>query len=359
MTETRALVVTQDEDLLDDLLRLAAVSGTDVDVATDVGSARALWRSARLVLLGVDAAARLTFRPARRSSVVLVGRDLDDARVWELGVHAGAEHVAVLPDAEAWLIDLLTTAADRRVESAPLIAVVGGRGGAGATTLAVALALAAAETGQLAMLADIDPLGGGIDLALGGDGATGVRWDGFATASGRLPSAAVSAVLPRIEGLTVLTWTRGSSDSELVPLLAVEAAVDAGRRAHDVVIADLPRTLDAGSAGLFVAEQASHVLLVVPAELRAAAAAARVGAQLRHCADVRVVVRGPSPGGLDGWLIADALGLPLAGSMRAEGGLAAAYERGQLPGTKPRSALRDFARATIADLAPVARRTVA
>jgi secretion/DNA translocation related CpaE-like protein len=359
MAETRPLVVTDDEDLLDDLLRLSAVSGTEVDVAPDVGSARGLWRSARLVLLGVDAAYRLAVRPARRSSVVLVGRDLDDAGVWELGVHAGAEHVAVLPDAESWLLDLLTTAADRRVEPAPLIAVVGGRGGAGATTLAVALAIAAAEAGHTTMLADVDPLGGGIDVALGGDGAAGARWDGFAAATGRLPSSAVSGVLPRIESLSVLTWSRGPDAAERVPLVAVEAAVDAGRRAHDVVVADLPRSLDPGSAGLFVAHEASVVLIVVPAELRATAAAARVGAQLRHCADVRVVVRGPSPGGLDGWLIADSLDLPLAGTMRAEAGLAAAYERGYLPGTKPRSPLREFARATIADLAPSARRTVA
>jgi hypothetical protein len=70
-------------------------------------------------------------------------------------------------------------------------------------------------------------------------------------------------------------------------------------------------------------------------------------------------VRGPSPGGLDGWLIADALGLPLAATLRAESGLAAAYERGEVPGTRARSPLAQFASRTIDELTAVTRRSAA
>jgi secretion/DNA translocation related CpaE-like protein len=350
-------VITDDDELLDDLLRLAAVSGTDVDVVPDVGAARGLWRSARVVLLGSDAALRTRTRPPRRRGVVLVGHDLDDGGVWELGVLVGAEHVAVLPDAEAWLLDVLTSGADRRLDPAPIIAVIGGRGGAGATTVAVALAMASVRVGRSTMLLDADPLGGGIDLALGGEGASGLRWDAFDTVSGRLASAELTGVLPSIDGLTVLTWERSAPGCASVPVPAIEAAVDAGRRGHDLVVADLPRALDLGAQS--VADQAAVVFLVVPAELRAAAAAARVRYQLQGCADVRLVVRGPSPGGLDGWLIADALGLPLAADLRAEQGLAAAYERGEVPGTRPRSPLAQFADRTVEEFIAVGRRPAA
>ncbi len=357
MPDSRPLVITNDDELLDDLLRLAAVSGTDVDVLPDVGSARALWRSARMVLLGSDAADRVRTPPPRRLGVILVGNDEDDGGVWELAMHVGAEHVAVLPDAEAWLIDVLASGGDRRLEPAPLVAVIGGRGGAGATTLAVALAVAGARAGRDTMLLDADPLGGGIDLALGGEGAGGLRWDAFDSVSGRLASADVAKVLPSIEGLTVLTWERSRPGCASVPVVAIQAAVDAGRRGHDLVVADLPRALDLGAQS--VAEQASTVFLVIPAELRAAAAAARVRFQLQGCADVRLVVRGPSPGGLDGPLIADALGLPLAVDLRPEQGLSAAYERGEAPGTRPRSPLAQFASSVVAEVAAGARRPAA
>src|SRR5258708_25568371 len=51
----------------------------------------------------------------------------------------------------------------------PLIAVIGGCGGAGASTLAVSLAVTALGVGRRAILFDADPLGGGLEplVALG------------------------------------------------------------------------------------------------------------------------------------------------------------------------------------------------
>jgi len=99
---TRPLLVTSDPLLLDDLLRLAAAGGVEVDVAHDVPSARRTWARAPLVLLGHDLAAPCArSRLPRRPQVVLVGGDLDDAGVWQIAVEVGAEHVVFLPLAEA------------------------------------------------------------------------------------------------------------------------------------------------------------------------------------------------------------------------------------------------------------------
>ena len=350
----RPLVVTADPDVLDDLLRLAATAGAEVQVAADAGAARPAWSTAPLVLLGPDvpeACARLGL--PRRTGVVLVGVDLDDAGIWQRAVSVGAEHVAFLPDGERWLSDRLADAAEGGGPAGAVVAVLGGRGGAGATTLACALAVTAARTGSSVLLVDGDPLGGGIDLVFGEEEDGGVRWRDFAATRGRVPSAVLAGALPRSHGLSVLSWDRG--DTRTVPAEAVESVLAAGRRSHDLVVVDLPRTVD--EASRVVLSAATTVLLVVPQEVRAAAAASRVAAAVGVlCRDLRVVTRGPSPTGLAGTQVARALGLPLLGELRPERGLEAALERGDPPGLRPRSPLGRLCAALLEELLPPVRR---
>ena len=334
---TRPLVVTADPDVLDDLLRLAATAGTDLEVAADAGAARRSWSSAPLVVVGPDATsgcARLAL--PRRSGVVVVGVDLDDASIWQRAVSVGAEHVALLPDAERWLTDRLADAVEGGGPAGALVAVVGGRGGAGATTLASALAVTASRSGRTTLLVDGDPLGGGIDLVFGGEHDAGVRWRDLVATRGRVPAAVLAGALPRMNDLAVLSWDRG--DARAVPVEAVEAVLSAGRRAHDLVVVDLPRSVDDASRAVLAA--ASTVVLVVPNEVRAAAAASRVVAAVGMlCRDLRVVTRGPSPSGLTGEQVAGALGLPLLGDLRPEPGIDLALERGEPPARRGRTPL--------------------
>ena len=85
----------------------------------------------------------------RRPGVVVVPTDLDDAQLWQLAAAAGAESVQPLPGAEALLVDRLAAAADGPARGTT-VAVVGGRGGAGASTLACALARTARAAGDRA-----------------------------------------------------------------------------------------------------------------------------------------------------------------------------------------------------------------
>ncbi len=326
---SRPLVLTEDPVLLDDLLRLAALAGTEVDVAAGPPTERPRWLDPPLVVLGADVAARCA-RAAlpRRPAVVLVARDLDDVAVWQRGVAVGAEHVVFLPDAEPWLVDRLAEAAEPSQGSAAIIGVVGGRGGAGATTLAVSLARVAAGRGAQAWLVDGDPLGGGIDLALGGEHAVGARWPEVAQARGRLPAAALAAALPLLHGIRVLSCARAGAE---VPAEAVPAVLGAARRTADLVVVDLPR--HGGPALTALLMLLDTCLVLVPCELRAAAAAAQLAGRLRpHCGDLRLVTRGPAPAGLAPSDVEGVVGVPLAGAMRAHGGLAAQLERGDPPG---------------------------
>ncbi|MFC8271907.1 septum site-determining protein Ssd [Streptomyces sp. NPDC057271] len=341
------LIVTEDLALLDDLLRLCAAAGAEPAVHHTVPEHRASWAEAPLVLVGDDAAARCR-GATRRPGVILVGRDHGgladplagpDPDVWRRAVDIGADCVLRLPDAESWLVDRIADAAEGAGQQALTVGVIGGRGGAGASTLACALALAGARTGRRTLLVDGDPLGGGLDVLLGGERAEGRRWPDFVASKGRVAGGALEESLPSVRGLRVLSWDRG--DSVLVPAEAMRSVLAAARRRGGIVVVDLPRRVDAAVNEALA--QLDLGLLVVPGELRAVAAAHRVaahaGAVLR---DLRAVVRGPYAPGLDDRWVADTLGLPLAGELPHEPGLLATLDSGAPPGAEARGPLGRF-----------------
>ncbi|WP_018352262.1 septum site-determining protein Ssd [Longispora albida] len=330
MEEHRSLIVTADPHLLDELLRLTAAAGILPMVAPDVVAARALWSAAPLVIVGGDQAqawarARLPRRP--RTVLVLTGEP--DGQLWQVAEWLGVEHVAALPAAEHWLMQKFEALAAGR--PVPVIGVVGGRGGAGASVLAAGLAVTAARQGARALLVDADPLGGGADLVLGWENLDGLRWPELSRAElGKLPAGG---------RLTVLAQGR----DEPVDLTGdlVDAAVRTGQQGCDLMVVDLPRTFD--EAARRALEHADRLLLVVPAELRACAAAAQVVLRAGpQRAPMEVVVRLPSPGRLRPKEVARALGLPLAGALRSEPGLAAALEQGTAPASEGRGPLAEL-----------------
>jgi secretion/DNA translocation related CpaE-like protein len=335
----RPLLVTGDADLLDHLVRLAAAAGVETEVAQDVGAARRAWSTAPVVLVGADlvgAVARAGL--PRRASVLVADWSREDSGVWQAAAAAGAEAVHPLPGADDLLVRRL--AGSRRPSTGRVLAVAGGRGGAGASTLACALARTAARSAPTTLLVDADPLGGGLDLAMGAEAAAGLRWPHLVGAEGRTDPHELTAALPVVDGVSVLSWHRG--DPTDLPPAAMESVLGAARTAHRLTVVDLPRALD--PAARTAAAVADAVLLVVPAEIRATAAAGQVAARLTTCtADLRVVVRGPAPGGLTDVLVAAELGLPLAGWLAPEPGLAAALERGEPPGRSGRGPLARLA----------------
>lgn len=379
MAERRALVITRDRELLDDLDRVAAAAGCELDRADGAPAGRPGWSSAPLVLL--DAAAVGECAAAgfgRRRGVLVLCRGEPPPDLWRRCMEVGAEEVLSLPGAEPRLVDALADAVDATARPGRSIAVVGGRGGAGASVFAAALALVALRRWRRALLVDCDPLGGGLDYLLGAEEVTGLRWPQLGLSGGRVAATALHDALPAVSAdggrLTVLSCGRDRSlpngsalngsafngsalngsafngwgpDGWEPSAEAVAAVVDAGRRSGDTVVCDLPRHLpDAAVAAL---SRADLVVLVVPAEVRACAAAVPVLDRLQALgAPVRLVVRGPSPGGLLPVDVSRALGLPVLTAMRPAAGLAAALDAGRLPIRSTRSPLARAA-ATVLD----------
>ncbi|WP_203900868.1 septum site-determining protein Ssd [Virgisporangium aliadipatigenens] len=343
----RPLLVTDDAALLDEVLQVAASAGADVEVAVDPAGARPHYGLAPIVLVGVDqaeACGRAALPP--RAGVVLVGLVADPP--WPLAQAIGAEHIALLPSASSWLAERFAVAAGRPPVPMPsrVVATVGGKGGAGASVLAAGLSVTAARSGLRVLLIDADPLGGGLDLVLGWEELDGLRWPGLASQTmGPVSPPALVDALPKRGDLAVLSCDR-DAEWEL-PADAIDAAITAGRQSRDLVVIDLPRHFDDVSA--IALAQADRVLLVVPAELRGCAAAARVaaGAQ-RFTKTLRLVVRGSTK--LRPREIERALGIPVAGIFRNDPALAQLLERGEPPAGSGNGPLAGLCRELLAGL---------
>ncbi|MGH3545003.1 MAG: septum site-determining protein Ssd, partial [Mycobacteriales bacterium] len=294
----------------------------------------------------------------RRGSVILLAShqrntlpatDSDDgeSQTWQLAAAIDVDHVVDLPAGAAWLAERLSSATHGPQGS--VVGVVGGRGGAGASVLASALAVTAAHAGYRTMLVDADPLGGGLDLLLGRESYEGARWPDLIAAPTGGVDGVIYDALPRLGELSLLSWDRGEQQ-QLAPK-TVRKVLAVSRRGSDLVVVDLPRMPDA--AARVALEATDVVVVVVPAEVRSVAAAARVIAVIRpHCRELRVVVRVPAPAGLKAAEVAAALRLPLLGTLRGESSLATSVERGVAPGSTQRGSLSALSTSILDQLLP-------
>ena len=324
--------------------RMAAAVGVRIVHAGGAPAvSRKNWAAAAAVLLD-EAAARQCGQAAlpRRGRAFVVTTAEPAPATWSAAIAVGAERVLILPGQEQELIRALADAVEAVRDDGlrgDVVAVVGGCGGAGASLFATALAQAAAS----ALLVDLDPWGGGLDLLVGCETTSGLRWPDLALQGGRLTWPAVRDALPRHRGVSVLSGTRRAYELEPGP---VDAVIDAGRRGGVTVVCDLPRRpADAVQAAL---DAADLVVVVSPCHVRACAATAAMAAPLTAInPNVGLVVRGPAPGGLRAAEVAEVTGLPLLAAMKAQPQLADQLERGGLR-PRRRSALTAAARRVLA-----------
>lgn len=303
------LIVTRDPVLTEQLLRLCAAAAVTPQVVSEADGAPRGWRGAACVLIGEDLAGDVVgLGLPRRSDVVLVAAGPDSAATWQHGVALRADHVAVLPDAEGWLVDRLSDSVDSSMTACLTVGAIGARGGAGASTLTAALGAAAAGLGIRTMLIDADPLSGGVELVIGCEDVDGLRWPQVGSTHGRVSSAALRAALPTVGDLAVLSWDRVSDVS--VDPATMQSIVSAGRRGSDLVVIDLPRRLDdAASAALTACDL---LVVVTTAEVRAVASAGRLLRTLRaQCPDIRLVVRSRAGVDVGAETLSEALQVPL------------------------------------------------
>lgn len=329
---TAPLLITRDQSLLDELLRLAAAAGVAPDIATDGGTALRGWARAPVVLLGADMAEDMArIGPPRRAQVFVLSWSAVPDEMFRVAVEVGAESVTQVARSEGWLTELLTDLGDATPAEGLVVGVLGGSGGAGATTFACALGQVGARRGR-ALVIDADPLGPGVDRVLGLEGRHGVRWDGLCHTTGRLSARALREALPRREGLGALTWHAGQPAT--LQAFAVREVLSAARRGHDLVVVDLPRTVDPLVDE--VAARCDRLLVVVVPTVAGVASAVRTCARHPDRTSVRLVLRGS---GVDPRAVSRATGIPVLTTMPDQRGLDEAIDLGLGPVRSRRGAL--------------------
>ena len=345
MTSNTVLTMLDDDDdgeLREAVERVAAAVGLRVVVSPAVLT-RKTWSTVSAVVLDEPAARRCEGMPRRAGLILVCGGEPRES-TWQAAMAVGAQHMCALPAEEDLLTRNLADAAEQARGGAGdgrVIAVVGGRGGAGASVFAAALARTAASS----LLVDLDPWSGGIDLLLDSESAPGLRWPDLSLQGGRLSWPAVRDALPNHRGVSVLSGTRSCHEMDAGP---VESILDAGRRGGVMVICDLPRRMTAAASAAL--ECADLVLAITTCDVRGVASAAAMAPVLRAVnPNVGLVVRGPSPGGLRARDVADVTQLPLLAAMRPEPMLSERLERGGLRLGR-RSALGAAARDVLAVL---------
>ncbi|HWD07265.1 MAG TPA: septum site-determining protein Ssd [Amycolatopsis sp.] len=347
MRPVRPLVVAGEGAVLGEVQRVAAVAGCELERVENLAEARSRWTRAPLVVIEEDRADEPVTLP-RRDGVFLVCKGSADVEVWRRAVKVGARRVFCLPDDESELTVAFADVTDAPADApGPVLAVVGGRGGAGASVLAAALAVEA-DHAVPALLVDCDPLGGGLDLTLGLENTPGHRWPDVRL-SGRVSLPSLLDALPHRGTLPVLSCGRAGAGPTARALTAV---VSAARRAGRVVVCDLPRHLDDGA--LAVAELADLVALLVPVEFRACMAAKQVLHRLAgHTDRLGIVACGHPRAAAPPSRTAALLGPPLLATLTPERRVAATLETGEFD-LPPRGSLATTARALLAEARPAA-----
>ncbi|UXA17680.1 septum site-determining protein Ssd [Mycobacterium sp. SMC-4] len=345
------LTLCDDHVLCADIERVVAAAGLTMIRADDPPTRRA-WTSAAAVLLDDAAAARCAPRRlARRSRVLLVSAVAPGPTHWQAAVAVGAQQVLQLPAQDGDLMAVLAEAADSVRDAAtrgPVVAVLAGRGGAGASIFATALARVAAES----LLVEADPLGSGLDLLLGSETEPGLRWTDLSLTGGRLSYPALRDALPRRHEVSVLAVSRmfgadraGNVITANITAAALESVIDAGSRAGVPVVCDVARQANAVSdVALALADL---VVLLTVADVRSSASAAATARWVAAAnPNTGLVIRGPAPGGLRPAEVGRIVGLPVLAAMRPEPGLDPALEHGGLR-LRRRSPMAAAARAVL------------
>lgn len=315
------VLLTADPTLRDAVLAAAAAAGTTPTAVTEADEVLGVHTLDQPLVIGIDRVEQLSRRTLPPAAVIcLVGAERDRADLCTWSAPLGAR-VVVLPDGVRWLTNLL--AGRSGAQQGRVVGIVGGHGGAGASTLAVSLAQVARRSGTSAAVVDLDQRGGGLDLLLGVERESGWRWPDLAASAGYIDDLATH--LPRGAGVPVLAMARGRQGPGAPSAEAVAAVLRSLGRTHELVLVDLGRSLD---PGVRQALRHCHVPIVVTGSgVRQVAGAQQVLADLAH-ERAGVAVR-PVPGGAGALAVADALEVGLVGELPHEPRLVPASERAE------------------------------
>ncbi len=327
--ELRPLVVASDESFVESARRWCAAAGGEAETLVDPDRIRRAWRTAPVVVVDVERLdlVRTLDLPARESVLVVAH---DPQAVWRSALDAGARDVLAPADENA-IVEALVRALDGSGEAC-VVTVIGACGGVGASTLAAATAQLAVDRGLRSVLVDGDGAAGGIDLVVGAEAASGLRWPDLDGAVGHVSASELVGALPVHRGLRLV-----SHDRQGRRVQAATPVVSAAVRGFDVVIADVPRHLDELARELVT--RSVLTVIVVPRRLGGVVAAAALVERLEPWAGTVALVTRSCPAAVSSAAIERDVGLPVLAELATSRRLSADLEHGVGP-TRSRQVVR-------------------
>ena len=332
--ESRPLLITANQQLIEHVRTLADAGGLGIDVATSAEQARAHWEIRELLLVGDDLCEALVGLPKRREVSIVRWQPLQfgdaPSNIWQSAVALGAEQVVELPAADAWLAELLTKPTVAPNAMGRVLVVTAACGGAGASSVAVGLAAADHRQGRKVLLIDGDFAGGGLDLLLGAESQAGTRWTELTNLTGRLNSQTLLPSLPAPFGIALVSASRGSLQEPTSQ--AWESLLNFGQQTFDRVIVDVHREQALCAEQWWPRSLAAELCCVVPTRIRAIAAAATcIESWSNTWRSVQVIAR-QTERGLASSDVGRALGRPVLGTVPNDNAVASSAELGELSG---------------------------
>ncbi|MCS5478307.1 septum formation initiator [Corynebacterium sp. YIM 101645] len=295
MSSTYILVAVGDPVIHPEATHIAAATGHGVIDTIDPREITRLLPRAHALLADADTAGHVATLD-RRPGIYFLAADPGPAD-WRAALTCHAENAYVLPAQAAELLTALgharapqpgqethptagRTALARARHAAPaagqaggtLIAVCGAVGGAGTSTLAAALARTVARHHPVTLI-DADGHSGGLDLLLGLEDTPGARWPDLRLGEGTVAGTDLRAALPTTpDGIAVLSAARSTlADPFRLRPEHMRPVLEALDGSPGITVVDLPAH---GPVTETVTGTCDRLALLIPAEVRAAAAAA-------------------------------------------------------------------------------------
>lgn len=315
--QSSVLLVTSDQELEDEVRRLAARTSVSVEVAPQAHEALPSWQAAAVVLVGGDCAAPLArLRPTRRRCVSVVNTGMAHLEVFRNALDLGAAQVLELPTSRDWLGDVLAESAVAELiepERGAVLGVISAAGGVGGSTLAAATATLAAARGTCALV-DLDPVGAGVERIVGYEGESVTRW---ATLGARgLSPRALRDSLPQHEHIHLVGF--GGEAPCVIEASSASSVISACSRAFDLTVLDIPRSFASATREALL--RCDLVVLLCPQSVAATVAGQRLAMSLGRSDGVVVVTRA-GPRHVAPEDVADALQAPLLIDVNDQRGL--------------------------------------
>ncbi|MDK4330842.1 septum formation initiator [Corynebacterium accolens] len=262
---------------------------------------------------------------------------------YEAALACHADHAFIIPAEIKDLLAAIAQAAHPPEDhlGSATIAVVGASGGVGTSTFAAALARShcTADEQARALLIDATAHSGGLDLLLGVEALPGARWPELNMGDGSIDAADLYRALPSTaDGIAVLSAARSTvKDSFKLDTTLLAAATSAAHAGEGLCVVDCTAEN--------IPAACTHVVLVVAAEVRSAAAAAQLILRLDEARrDIVVVLRQRQWAALSAPEVEDIIHHRVSAQLPTVRGLTRSIEIGGLPARLP-AALAKTARA--------------